>query len=366
MTSTTAPGRTPLPVAPAANPGAGIDFELFLDCIHCGLCLTSCPTYEELKTEMDSPRGRIYLMRAVTEGKLQPDATVRKHLDLCLDCRACESACPSGVQYHKLLEPFRSQLDKLVPAEQPVPAWQRFVLKHVFPYARRDRLALMPARLLQWSGLDRFFEKVGLYKLLPARVRQMRDMLPALHRHYGRLPEVLPAEGKRRARVALFTGCVADAVYPQTNLATARVLQKNGCEVLIPRGQGCCGALHFHSHDEAPARAFAAANCEAFGFGRSDLGTVDAIITNAAGCGAQLKEYGPLLRETPQAEGGAKLAAKVRDVSEFIVELGPVPPSHPLRLTATYHDACHLAHAQQVRTPPRKGRGRCSPATSAA
>jgi glycolate oxidase iron-sulfur subunit len=347
-----APPRTALPVA--ENPGAGIDFELFLDCIHCGLCLTSCPTYEMLGTEMDGPRGRIYLMRAVTEGRLAPDASVREHLDLCLDCRACESACPSGVQYHRLLEPFRARLDHLVPAIKPIPWAQRFVLKHIFPYVGRDRLALAPARLLQWSGLDRLFEKVGLYKLLPKSLRQMHDMLPPLRAHYGKLPEVLPADGKRRAHVALFTGCVADAVYPGTNLATAKVLQKNGCEVVIPRGQGCCGALNYHMHNEEPARAFAAANCEALGFGRTDLGSFDAIITNAAGCGAMLKDYGSLLRDTPSGEGGAKLAAKVRDVSEFLVELGPVPPTHPLPIKATYHDACHLAHGQGVRTPPRK------------
>src|SRR5947209_13079017 len=303
--ATAAPARTALPVA--ENPGAGIDFELFLDCIHCGLCLTSCPTYEILGTEMDGPRGRIYLMRAVTEGRLAPDATVREHLDLCLDCRACESACPSGVQYHRLLEPFRAKLDHLVPATKPIPWVQHFVLRHIFPFASRDRLALAPARLLQWSGLDRLFETIGLYKLLPKSLRQMRDMLPPLRPHYGKLPEVLPAEGKRRARVALLTGCVADAVYPATNQATAKVLQKNGCEVVIPRGQGCCGALHYHMHDEEPARGFASANCEAFGFGRTDLGSFDAIITNAAGCGAMLKDYGPLLHDTPAGEGGAKL-----------------------------------------------------------
>ncbi len=344
--------RTPLPTA--ANPGAGIDYELFLDCVHCGLCTAACPTYEELKTEMDNPRGRIYLMRAVTDGRLPLDAEVRKHLDLCLDCRACESACPSGVQYHKLIEPFRAALDKIQPPDKPLPWLQRFVLRHIFPYARRDRLALAPARLLQWTGIDRLMQKLGVFKLLPKSLRQMHDMLPRLQPHYGSLPEVLPAEGQRRARVALFTGCVADAVYPETNLATAKVLQKNGCEVVIPRSQVCCGALHYHSSDEQQAQAFAAANCTAFGFGPADLGPVDAIITNAAGCGAMLKEYNHLLHDGPHAEAGAKFAAKVRDISEFLVELGPVPPTHPLRLKATYHDACHLAHAQGVRTPPRR------------
>src|SRR5262245_24544590 len=345
MSTATQLARTPLPV----NPGAGIDYDLFLDCIHCGLCLSSCPTYEELKVETDGPRGRIYLMRAVTDGRLPLDAKVREHLDLCLDCRACESACPSAVQYHKLIEPFRAAVNQVFPPARPLPWVQRYVLRHIFPHAGRNRLALAPARLLQWTGMDRL-----LRKLLPRSLRQLHDMLPPLKAHYGKLPEVLPAEGPRRARVALFTGCVADAVYPGTNLATAKVLQRNGCEVVIPRAQGCCGALNYHMHDEEPARAFASANCEAFGFGRTDLGSFDAIITNAAGCGAMLKDYGPLLRDTPAGEGGAKLAAKVRDISEFLVDLGPVPPTHPLPIKATYHDACHLAHGQGVRTPPRK------------
>jgi glycolate dehydrogenase iron-sulfur subunit len=320
------------------NPGVGIDYKLFLDCIHCGLCLSSCPTYEELGTEMDGPRGRIYLMRAVTDGRLALDADVRRHLDLCLDCRACESACPSGVQYHKLVEPFRIALEKAEPA--PPPSWvHRFALRHIFPYASRSRFALAPARLLQWLGLDRW-----ILKLLPKSLRNMQSMLPRLQPHPGRLPELLPAEGKQRARVALFTGCVADAVYPQTNWNTARVLQRNGCEVIVPRAQGCCGALAYHAADEKAAIQFAAANCAAF-----DLNSVDAVITNAAGCGAQLKEYGHLL-----GDDGAKLAAKVRDISEFLVDLGPVAPILPINLTATYHDACHLAHAQKVRQPPRQ------------
>jgi glycolate oxidase iron-sulfur subunit len=219
----------------------------------------------------------------------------------------------------------------------------------VFPYARRNRFALAPARLLQRTGLDRLVRK-----LLPQSLRQMQDMLPRLLPHHGKLPEVLPAIGPRRARVAFFTGCVADAVYPATNVATAKVLQHNGCEVVIPRAQVCCGALHYHACEEGPARDFAAANCSAFGFGPTDLGPIDAIVTNAAGCGAMLKDYGHLLHNGPHAEAGAKFTAKVRDISEFLTHLGPVPPTHPLPIKATYHDACHLAHAQQIRTPPRQ------------
>lgn len=347
MTATRTPPGT-------VNPGAGIDYELFLDCIHCGLCVSSCPTYEVLGTEQNSPRGRIYLMRAVTDGRTPLDPQVRSALDLCLDCRACESACPSGVQYHKLIEPFRTAMEKAMPSSVRLPWVQRLVLKHLFPFALRNRLALAPARWLQWSGLDALMQKIGGFKLLPKPLRQMHDMLPPLKAHPGRLPDVLPADGQRRARVAFFTGCVADAVFPETNLATARVLQKNGCEVVVPRSQRCCGALAYHSADVPQAKAFAATNCSAFGFGPADLGSIDAIVTNAAGCGAMLKDYGHMLHGGEHSEAGAKFAAKVKDVSEFLVELGAVPPTHPLPMTATYHDACHLAHAQKVRTPPRQ------------
>ena len=340
MATTTEPVRTPLPVV-----GAGIDYELFLDCVHCGLCTSSCPTYVELGTEMDSPRGRIYLMRAVTDGRLQPDdPDVRRHLDLCLDCRACESACPSGVQYGKLIEPFRIHLAKTQPPSKPLGPLQRLALFGLTPYARRMRRALAPMRWMQRIGLDRLFEKIGLLRLLPRSLRQMHEMLPRLQRHHH-LPEVLPAEGPRRARVALFLGCAGDAFLPQTALATARVLQRNGCEVWVPRNQVCCGALHYHSARDEPAKAFARMNCEIFA-----AQDVDAVIVNAAGCGAMLKEYGHLLHDA----AGQALAAKVKDVSEFLMALGPVKPQHPLPITATYHDACHLCHAQQIRRQPRQ------------
>ncbi len=346
MSTPAAPPRTSLPVVnPASKAGHGIDYELFLDCVHCGLCTASCPTYLETGHEADSPRGRIYLMRAVTDGKLALDADVRKHLDLCLDCRACETACPSGVQYGRLIEPFRIHMTRSLPDAKSLPLLQRLVLNHVFPYNGRDRLALAPARWMQRLGVDRLMEKSGLIKLLPRSMRQMQEMLPRLQRPHGKLPEVFPAEGRKRARVALFVGCVADAVFPETTLNTARVLQKNGCEVWVPRGQGCCGALHYHSTQDEPARQFARANCQAFG-----AQAVDAVVVNAAGCGAMLKDYGHLLGDAT----GERFAGKVRDVSEFLAELGLVKPQHPLPIRATYHDACHLCHAQQIRRPPRQ------------
>jgi glycolate oxidase iron-sulfur subunit len=346
MATTTDPARTSLPiVGDSPRKGADIDYELFLDCVHCGLCTSSCPTYVELGTEMDSPRGRIYLMRAVTDGRLAADdPEVRRHLDLCLDCRACESACPSGVQYGQLIEPFRIHLAKMLAPSIRLSTLQRLALFGLTPYANRMRWALAPVRLMQSLRLDRLLEKIGLLRLMPRSLRQMHDMVPRLE-PYHHLPELLPAEGKRRARVALFLGCAGDAFLPQTNLATARVLQRNGCEVWVPRAQVCCGALHYHSAQEEPAKAFAKANCDAF---RPQ--DVDAIIVNAAGCGAMLKDYGHLLHD----DAGQALAGKVKDVSEFLAALGPVKPEHPLPIKAAYHDACHLCHAQQIRHQPRQ------------
>ncbi|HJZ59412.1 MAG TPA: heterodisulfide reductase-related iron-sulfur binding cluster [Gemmataceae bacterium] len=346
---------TPLPVVHPVG-GPHIDYELVLDCVHCGLCTASCPTYVETSNEADSPRGRIYLMRQVIDGTLALDEDVKHHLDLCLNCRACETACPSGVQYGRLIEPFREYMSEKEPGRQvqTLNALQRFLLFHVFPYRWRNRLCLAPARLMQWTGLDWLLRKTRLDRLLPGPLRAMKDMLPDLKPHYGQLPEVLEPEGPRRARVALFLGCVADALYPETNYATARVLQKNGCEVWIPRNQACCGALHYHAAMEPEAREFAAKNCEAFGASTlPDFDKLDAIITNAAGCGAQLKDYAHMMHGTPHAEAAARFQGKVRDVSEFLMALGPVKPTHPLPIRATYHDACHLRHAQQIARPPR-------------
>jgi len=211
------------------------------------------------------------------------------------------------------------------------------------------RLALAPLRWLQRAGLGGVVRHAG--RFLPRSLRLMQDIVPTLAPHHGPLPEILPAEGKQRARVALFLGCAADAFFPQTNLATARVLQKNGCEVWIPREQGCCGALHYHAGLKGPARDFAKANCTAFA---KRLAEMDAIINNAGGCGPVLKEYDHLLANSPAADAGAAFAKKVRDISEFLVELGPVAPTHPLPIRATYHDACGLSHAQKIRQPPRQ------------
>ena len=325
-----------------------IEYRNYQECIHCGLCTASCPTYVETSNENDSPRGRIYLMRAVTDGRLTMGPDVRRHLELCLDCRACESACPSGVRYGTLIEPFKIALQKDAPAGAHASLLQRMILHHLFPYSGRVKAALAPARLFQKLGLLEWAEKSGLMKLLPPTLRRMAAMLPRLTGPRTRLPEVLPAIGPKRARVALFLGCVADAMYPETNAATARVLQQNGCEVVIPRTQACCGAIHYHSGVEAPALALARRNMKAF-----DLGQLDAIIVNAAGCGAMLKDY-PHILPAAEHDRAARFVAKVKDISEFLVALGPVPPRGAVPLKVAYHDACHLCHAQQIRSQPRQ------------
>jgi glycolate oxidase iron-sulfur subunit len=300
-------------------------------------------------------------MRAVTDGRLDLTAEVQRHLDLCLNCRACESACPSGVQYGKLIEPFRIHMGKTIPEARRLPFWQRLLLFSITPYPRRLLWALAPARFMQWSRLDWLLQKTGLLRLLPRGLRQLHEMLPRLKRHHGPLPQVLAAKGKRRARVALFVGCAADVFFPETTLNTAHVLQHNGCEVWIPPAQVCCGALHYHAAQEGPAQELAARNCAAFfpltphSSPARGEGGIDAVIVNAAGCGAMLKDYGHLLHKTPAATAGQALAARVRDVSEFLVELGPVRPDHPLKVKkAVYHDACHLCHGQQIRQQPRQ------------
>ena len=332
-----------------ARVGAGIDYSLFLDCVHCGLCTAACPTYLETGNENDGPRGRIYLMRGVVDGRVELTSKVRRHLDLCLDCRSCETACPSGVQYGRLIEPFRVDMQK----SERTGWFQRLVLYGLFPYPGRLRWALAPARLMQRLGLDRVLDWTGLPRLLPGPLGRMYRLLPRLGPRGGRLPEVFPAEGQRRARVGLFSGCVGEAMFSETNLATARVLQANGCEVVVPRAQGCCGAIHYHSGSSDPAVAMARQNVEAF---PDDL---DAVIVNVAGCGSMLKDYGHMGEETAGVEDSvieslAGFAGRVKDISEFLAELGLRDPPGEVPWRATYHDACHLVHAQKVRDAPRE------------
>jgi glycolate oxidase iron-sulfur subunit len=351
MTITT-PTTAGASAASNGNPGATIDYDLFLDCVHCGLCTASCPTYVETGDENDSPRGRIYLMRAIRDGRLELNHDVRRHMELCLDCRACETACPSGVQYGKLIEPFRVAIEQQGAdgkgARPKTDDWfHRYILFGLFPYPDKLRQSLRPARIAQRLGLDRLLIGTGLWRLLPTRLGRLVTMLPPLEKPLPPLPNFLVAKGRRRARVALFTGCVGDVLFRHTNWATARVLQENGCDVIVSEGQVCCGAIHFHAGVSPPAREMANKNAAVF-----DAAGVDAIIVNVAGCGSMLKDYGHHWQDE-QSQALQQFAAKVRDCSEFLDQLGLVAPAGEIRLTATYHDACHLAHAQRIREQPR-------------
>ena len=331
------------------NPGRAVDPGLFYDCVHCGLCTSSCPTYTELGDENDGPRGRIYAMRLVAEGQLGVTGRLRRHLELCLDCRACETACPSGVQYGRVIEPFRLAIEEA--DKSPIKRFDWFrqlILFRLFPYRDRVRLAMTPVRLAQRLGIYEWAERLGLLKLVPGRLGQMITLVPPPLDPGPKLPSFLPAIGRRRARVAFFVGCVADAMFRHIHWATLRVLQHNGCDVLIPEGQGCCGAIHYHAADSDGARKMADANVRAF-----DLHQIDAVVVNHAGCGAMMKEY-PLHWQDEHTQARTALAEKVKDVNEFLDQLGPVPPSGRIEAVATYHDACHLGHAQKITDPPRR------------
>lgn len=344
---------TALPIlspAAAATFRAAVDYEHFLDCVHCGLCTSACPTYLETGLEMDGPRGRIHTMRGLVDGKIELDEAVGRHLELCLDCRSCETACPSGVQYGRLIEPFRVAMEILPGRKARSADWfHRWILFPLFPYPNRMRLALWPVRWIQRLGIDALIRRFGLLRMLPSRLRQMHAMLPPLGRSLPSLPERTHPYGPKRATVALLTGCVADAVFRHVHWATVRVLAANGCEVVVPKGQTCCGALHYHAGAEGPAVERAVANANAI-----DPDDYDAIVVNVAGCGAMLKDYGHLPIPSEHAERVRKFAAKIRDVSEFLAQLGLLPPTGWLKMKATYHDACHLCHAQQIRAEPRK------------
>jgi glycolate oxidase iron-sulfur subunit len=295
---------------------------------------------------MDSPRGRVYLMKQGLEGEPMTDSMV-EHFDRCLGCMACVTACPSGVQYDKLIEDTRQQVERRHPRSPRDRAMREAIFK-LFPYPKRLRLLRGPLRAYQASGLQRLVGRTGLLKLMPT-LATMESLAPRLNRP-ERLAERIPAQGTRRAVVGMLTGCVQSAFFPDVNAATARVLAAEGCEVVIPRTQGCCGALSVHNGREVEAQAFARALIDTF----EDIG-MDYFVVNAAGCGSSLKEYDKLLADDPAyAERAAEFTAKVRDLSEILVELSPVAPRHPLPVTVAYHDACHLGHAQGVRSQPRE------------
>jgi glycolate oxidase iron-sulfur subunit len=340
------------------QPGAPT-FEQVSTCVHCGLCLEACPTYRELRVEMDSPRGRIYLMKGLLQGKIAPTEGVMKHLDQCLDCRACETACPSGVEYAHILEKTRTVLQ---PQRQTtlvgrLVRWFAFTL-------------LLPSRPMQWLvfkllwlqerlGLTRLGAWLGRKGLLPGRLGSAAQQAPHVPfrsfraQHAGaydraRNALVFPARGERKHRVALFTGCLADQLFAEVNDATVRVLTENGCEVEVLREERCCGALQIHNGAREEAKALARANVAAF-----NARNYDAVISNAAGCSAELRHYGELLDHDTDAR---TFGLKLRDVTEFLGEIGCKPPTAAGALTGkvAYDEPCHLLHAQKITDPPKR------------
>ena len=324
--------------------------DLIDDCVHCGFCLPTCPTYVLWGKEMDSPRGRIYLMKMASEGQIGMTDAFVTHIDRCLGCMACVPACPSGVQYDKLIEATRAQVERRYPRSFLERAFRRLIFE-VFPYPTRLRLLLIPGLFYQKSGLQRLSRSLGLTRLIPSSLRTMEALLPELSLKSLRqnLAIHLPAQGPVRRRVGLLTGCVQSVFFADVNAATARVLAAEGCEVFIPREQGCCGALMVHAGQEEDSLTLARRVIDVF-----DRTEVDTIVINAAGCGSTMKEYGHLLRDDPQyAERARAFSAKCKDVSEVLAELPARAPRHSIPLRVGYHDSCHLQHAQGVSNQPR-------------
>ena len=318
-------------------------------CVHCGFCLPSCPTYLLWGEEMDSPRGRIYLMRAGLDGRAGMSEAFVRHFDACLGCMACVTACPSGVQYGPLIERTRAQIERHY-QRSAGDRILRAALFGILPHPGRLRVLLVPLALV--GGAVAALGRSGLARALPGRIRSLLALAPrvSLTSLFGQLPERTPAVGPRRLRVGLLTGCVQRIVFPHVNRATVNVLAHEGCDVLAPADQGCCGALPLHAGRLDDARACARRLIAVF-----EAAGVERVVVNAAGCGSAMKEYGELLAEDPAWSGRARaFAARVRDVSEAIVDLGePRAVRHPLGARVAYHDACHLAHGQGVRTAPR-------------
>jgi glycolate oxidase iron-sulfur subunit len=345
--------RGALDAESAASGFRGPDQPLYADyarCVHCGLCLNHCPTYRLWGLEADSPRGRIRQMVLVDEGRLPLGDSFVQHIDQCLDCRACETACPSGVEYGKLVEAARAQIEQNYRRPLMSRTARSLVYRHLLPYPRRIAAAARLARFYQRSGLQTLARGTGLLNLLGMADRER--LMPRIEDHFffSQLGRTFPAQGDRRARVALLAGCVAQVSFTSLQEATIRVLTANGCEVVVPAGQLCCGALPAHAGVRDVARDLARVNLGVFL--REEF---DAILTNAAGCGSTLKEYEHLFpADDPAHEQARAFRAKMRDVTEFLDELGPVAPLGELRLRITYQDSCHLAHGQKVREAPRR------------
>jgi len=320
-------------------------------CVHCGLCLNACPTYRELGLEMDSPRGRVYQMVQVAAGRMDVSDSYVDHIELCLACRACETACPSGVEYGKLVEAARSHIELV----RPRPLLSRLARRFVY-----GRLLLSPAlmkilgnltALYQYTGFQQLVRSTGLLRPF-GRLSQLERLMPPAEKpfFFDKIGKTFPAHGEQRYRVAFLAGCLANVSFSRLNEATVRVLQQNGCEVVVAPGQGCCGALHVHAGLRELGRQAARRNIDAL-----EGGGFAAILSNAAGCGSTLKEYGDLLEHDPQyAERAKAFSAQVKDVTEFLASIELNKEMGELPITATYQDSCHLAHGQRVRVQPRR------------
>jgi glycolate oxidase iron-sulfur subunit len=321
--------------------------ELINQCVHCGFCLPACPTYVLWQSEMDSPRGRIYLMKMASEEAMPLTPDWVRHMDTCLGCVSCMTACPSGVDYGKLIEATRAQVERHHRRSLGERLHRRLLFS-LFP--RPDRLRLLRPWLAayQKSGLQALMRKAGILKLLPERLQAMEALAPKIGRRYA-IPAITPADGPKRLRVGLLLGCVQREFLSEVNAATVRTLAAEGCEVAAPPGQPCCGALLVHAGEEEAALHLARRTIDAF-----EGSGAECIVTNAAGCGSVAKDYGHLLRDDPEYAARARqFSAKCRDISEVLDELGPRAVRHPLPLRVAFHDSCHLQHAQRVRAQPR-------------
>lgn len=324
--------------------------EVIRSCVHCGLCLPSCPTYVITRRERSSPRGRIWLMKEVSEGRLDLlDPLFEEEMYLCLNCRACEAVCPSGVKYGEILEASRAQIEQARKGTPKARVLRKVVFGGIFTDMRRFRALSAGLRLYQRSPLPRIAKRSGVLKVLG--LDQAHELMPQVSDRFV-VPkgETIPARGEWRGRVGLFTGCIMSTAYAEIHEATIRVLTRNGFEVTLINGQGCCGALHVHQGDPDGGRALARKNIDAF-----DTPYLDAIIVNAAGCGAAMKEYGHLLKDDPEyADRAARFAERVQDVTEFLAAKGLSAEPGPIPMTVTYQEPCHLAHAQRIAKQPRQ------------
>jgi len=335
------------PAAPSFDAHHAPAREIIDKCVHCGFCLPVCPTYVLWGQEMDSPRGRIYLMKLAADGASQMTPAWVSHFDTCLGCMACMTACPSGVDYGKLIEATRAQIERNTSRSPSEKRHRRFLFEN---FTRLERLRLLRAPLLayQKSGLQAVARGLGLTNLLPKKWQTMESLLPNLAPQET-VPEFTAAVGAKRRRVGLLLGCVQREFFSHVNAATVRVLAAEGCEVVAPQAQSCCGALLVHAGEEAGAIDLAKKTIDAF-----EQANVDTIVTNAAGCGSNVKEYGHLLRDDSQySERARKFSAMCKDISEVLMELEPRSQRHPLKLRVAFHDSCHLQHAQGVRSQPR-------------